>query len=86
MSRARREDRVDAVRPHADRHETVQQLAAGHHAHGYCGVLADWQYAGHGHSPGESVLAASIARDIRINRETAREALQDQLALEGAAA
>ncbi|MET9877242.1 replication initiator protein RepSA [Actinacidiphila glaucinigra] len=45
-------------------------------------ILADWQYAGHGHTPGESVLAASIARDIRINRETAREALRDQLTLE----
>ncbi|MFJ2292320.1 replication initiator protein RepSA [Streptomyces sp. NPDC087894] len=42
-------------------------------------VLTDWQYAGHGHSPGESVLAASIARDLQLNRETAREAL----ALEG---
>jgi hypothetical protein len=40
-------------------------------------VLADWQYAGHGHSPGESVLAASIARDLRIHRETAREALRE---------
>ncbi|MFJ2589531.1 replication initiator protein RepSA [Streptomyces sp. NPDC087538] len=49
-------------------------------------VLTDWQYAGHGHTPGESALAASIARDIQLNRETAREALQDQLALEGAAA
>ncbi|MEW2469300.1 replication initiator protein RepSA [Streptomyces sp. NPDC046994] len=49
-------------------------------------VLASWEYAGHGHTPGESALAASIARDIQLNRETAREALQDQLALEGAAA
>ncbi len=49
-------------------------------------VLADWQYAGHGHTPGESVLAATIARDLQLNRETAREALRDQLALEGAAA
>ncbi|MBT1184362.1 replication initiation protein [Streptomyces sp. CJ_13] len=48
-------------------------------------VLASWQYAGHGHSPGESVLAATIARDIQLNRQTAREALHDQLALEGAA-
>ncbi|WP_316739999.1 replication initiator protein RepSA [Streptomyces sp. MK7] len=38
-------------------------------------VLADWQYAGHGHTPGESALAATIARDLQINRETAREAL-----------
>ncbi|WTX60936.1 replication initiation protein [Streptomyces sp. NBC_00648] len=48
-------------------------------------VLADWQYAGHGHTPGESILAASIARGLQLNRETAREALHDQLALEGAA-
>src|SRR5690606_28667029 len=41
-------------------------------------VLTDWQYAGHGHTPGESALAATIARDIRLNRETAREALRDQ--------
>ncbi|MGX1506060.1 UNVERIFIED_CONTAM: hypothetical protein RKD43_004685 [Streptomyces graminofaciens] len=46
-------------------------------------VLASWEYAGHGHTPGESALAASIARDIQLNRETAREALHDQLALEG---
>jgi hypothetical protein len=49
-------------------------------------VLADWQYAGHGHTPGESALAATIARDFQLNRDTAREALRDQLALEGAAA
>ncbi|MFD5508940.1 replication initiator protein RepSA [Streptomyces sp. NPDC127051] len=48
-------------------------------------VLASWQYAGHGHSPGESALAATIARDIQLNRRTAREALHDQIALEGAA-
>ncbi|THA25091.1 replication initiation protein [Streptomyces sp. RKND-216] len=46
-------------------------------------VLADWQYAGHGHTPGESVLAAGIANDIRTHRETAREALQDLRAQEG---
>lgn len=39
-------------------------------------VLASWEYAGHGHTPGESALAASIARDIQLNRETAREALE----------
>ncbi|MFC4468854.1 replication initiator protein RepSA [Streptomyces xiangluensis] len=38
-------------------------------------VLASWQYAGHGHTPGESALAASIARDLQLNRETARDAL-----------
>ncbi|MFJ7259639.1 replication initiator protein RepSA [Streptomyces globosus] len=41
-------------------------------------VLASWQYAGHGHSPGESVLAASIARDIQLNRQTAGEALKGE--------
>ncbi|GAB3952866.1 replication initiator protein RepSA [Streptomyces sparsus] len=41
-------------------------------------VLADWQYAGHGHSPGESALAATIAHDLQLNRDTAREALTDE--------
>ncbi|MEU6515120.1 replication initiator protein RepSA [Streptomyces sp. NPDC046978] len=49
-------------------------------------VLAHWTYAGHGHTPGESWLAATIHHDIQLNRDTAREALRDQLALEGAAA
>ncbi|MFE1858864.1 replication initiator protein RepSA [Streptomyces anandii] len=49
-------------------------------------VLTDWQYAGHGHTPGEAALAATIARDLQLNRETARDALTDQLAHEGAAA
>ncbi|MCT9006899.1 replication initiator protein RepSA [Streptomyces rhizosphaerihabitans] len=40
-------------------------------------VLAHWSYAGQGHTPGESWLAATIAKDIRTNRETAREALAD---------
>jgi hypothetical protein len=41
-------------------------------------VLADWQYAGHGHTPGESALAATIRRHIELNRETAREELRTQ--------
>ncbi|MFC8270454.1 replication initiator protein RepSA [Streptomyces cinereoruber] len=52
-------------------------------------VLASWQYAGHGHTPGEAALAATISRGIQLNRQTAREALRDQLAPEtpeGAAA
>ncbi|MFE3524131.1 replication initiator protein RepSA [Streptomyces sp. NPDC059161] len=49
-------------------------------------VLGDWQYAGHGHTPGESALAATIARTLQLNRETARDELPAQLALEGAAA
>ncbi|MER7979544.1 replication initiator protein RepSA [Streptomyces sp. NPDC095817] len=47
-------------------------------------VLAHWTYAGHGYTPGESWLAANIRRDLQLNRETAREALRDELALEGA--
>ncbi|MGW3140261.1 replication initiator protein RepSA [Streptomyces sp. NPDC001139] len=47
-------------------------------------VLADWQYAGHGHTPGESALAASIARDLQLNRETAREELASQLGVDHA--
>lgn len=52
-------------------------------------TLAHWTYAGHGHTPGESWLAANIRRDIQHNRDNAREhraELQDQLALEGAEA
>ena len=40
-------------------------------------TLAHWTYAGHGHTPGESWLAATIRRDIQLNRETAREELRD---------
>ncbi|MDV9187080.1 replication initiator protein RepSA [Streptomyces sp. SR27] len=45
-------------------------------------VLASWQYAGHGHTPGEAALAATISRAIQLNRQTAQEALRDQLARE----
>ncbi|MDQ0600447.1 hypothetical protein QF037_004792 [Streptomyces canus] len=48
-------------------------------------TLAHWTYAGHGHTPGESWLAANIRRDIQLNRETAREELPALLELEGAA-
>ncbi|MFD8279418.1 replication initiator protein RepSA [Streptomyces solisilvae] len=41
-------------------------------------VLAEWQYAGHGHTPGESALATTIRRDLQLNRETAREALANE--------
>ncbi len=40
-------------------------------------VLAHWTYAGHGHTPGESWLAATIANDIKSNRDTARGALAE---------
>ncbi|MFB7086186.1 replication initiator protein RepSA [Streptomyces sp. NPDC056296] len=46
-------------------------------------VLTDWQYAGHGHSPGESVLADTIARGLQTNRETTRDALAGLTADEG---
>ncbi|MCH5672595.1 replication initiator protein RepSA [Streptomyces gilvus] len=48
-------------------------------------TLAHWTYAGHGHTPGESWLAANIRRDIQHNREIAREELPALLDLEGAA-
>lgn len=46
-------------------------------------VIAHWTYAGHGHTPGESWLAANIRRDIADARETARQALSDLQAQEG---
>ncbi|MBP8534353.1 replication initiator protein RepSA [Streptomyces sp. MK37H] len=46
-------------------------------------VVAHWAYAGHGHTPGESWLAANIRRDIADARETARQALADLQAQEG---
>ncbi|GAA4986679.1 hypothetical protein GCM10023257_28010 [Streptomyces hyderabadensis] len=49
-------------------------------------TLAHWTYAGHGHTLGESWLAANIRRDIQHNRETAREERAALLDLEGAAA
>ncbi|AXE86360.1 replication initiator protein RepSA [Streptomyces sp. Go-475] len=49
-------------------------------------TLAHWSYAGHGHTPGESWLAANIRRDIQHNREIAREEPPALLDLEGAAA
>ncbi|SDD71321.1 replication initiator protein RepSA [Streptomyces prasinopilosus] len=79
----RRQVRAD-YRARQERHE--RGLPDPDDAEGTTLTLAHWTYAGHGHSPGESWLAATIARDIRLNRETAREALQDELAQEGAAA
>ncbi|MDX2827987.1 replication initiation protein, partial [Streptomyces ipomoeae] len=49
-------------------------------------TLAHWTYAGHGHTPGESWLAASIHRDIQQSREIAREERHNQPDPEGAAA
>ncbi|MFB7757319.1 replication initiator protein RepSA, partial [Streptomyces sp. NPDC056121] len=49
-------------------------------------TLAHWTYAGHGHTPGESWLAANIRRDITQNRELARQELPAQLDMDGAAA
>ncbi|MBY8886838.1 replication initiation protein [Streptomyces sp. PTM05] len=40
-------------------------------------TLTHWTYAGHGHTPGESWLAANIARELQANRDTAREAMAD---------
>ncbi|MEU9609591.1 replication initiator protein RepSA [Streptomyces sp. NPDC048057] len=49
-------------------------------------VIAHWAYAGHGHTPGESWLAATIHKDLQEQRETARQELPALLDLEGAAA
>jgi hypothetical protein len=49
-------------------------------------TLSHWAYAGHGHTPGETWLAANIRREIALNRETAREELPALLDLEGAVA
>jgi hypothetical protein len=38
-------------------------------------VLAHWSYAGQGHTPGESLLAQTIAEQITFNRTAAREEL-----------
>ncbi|MFE9252253.1 replication initiator protein RepSA [Streptomyces sp. NPDC007088] len=46
-------------------------------------TLAHWTYAGHGHTPGESWLAATIHRDIHTHRTTAREARAELEAFEG---
>ncbi|MFF1280175.1 replication initiator protein RepSA [Streptomyces sp. NPDC058299] len=46
-------------------------------------TLAHWTYAGHGHTPGESWLAANTRREIQLNRETAREELSALQVLEG---
>lgn len=46
-------------------------------------VLASWTYAGHGHTPGESWLAAQTAREIRTNRLTAQEHRTELQELDG---
>ncbi|MCU7822849.1 replication initiator protein RepSA [Kitasatospora sp. DSM 101779] len=45
-------------------------------------VLAHWSFAGAGNSPGESMLAASIARELHERRTTDRQELMTQLANE----
>ncbi|MFC7898529.1 replication initiator, partial [Streptomyces sp. NPDC057381] len=49
-------------------------------------TLAHWTYAGHGHTPGESWLASTIARDIQTNRDTVREVRAELEALDGSEA
>jgi hypothetical protein len=45
-------------------------------------TLAHWTYAGHGHTPGESWLAAQIHCDITEGRRLGREAVADLIDLE----
>ncbi|MEU6852771.1 replication initiator protein RepSA [Actinacidiphila alni] len=47
-------------------------------------VLAHWTYAGHGHTPGESWLAQTIARDLAAGRTAAREACTELAELDDA--
>ncbi|MFD8552466.1 replication initiator protein RepSA [Streptomyces fradiae] len=68
------EQRAALGLPDPDDHPEATTLAVAH-----------WTYAGHGHTPGESWLAANIRRDIQHNREHARE-IRAELDLEGAAA
>lgn len=70
----RRQVRAD-FRARQERRE--RGLPEADDAEGSTLVLAHWTYAGHGHTPGESWLAESIARGIRQNRDTARDALAD---------
>ncbi|MFI9082254.1 replication initiation protein, partial [Streptomyces sioyaensis] len=46
-------------------------------------VIAHWAYAGHGHTPGESWLAANLAKEIQANRQIAREVRAELEAEEG---
>ncbi|WP_329018793.1 replication initiator protein RepSA [Streptomyces sp. NBC_00690] len=46
-------------------------------------VIAHWTYAGHGHTPGETWLAATIHNDLQANRELAREARNELHDTEG---
>ncbi|MFZ3558186.1 replication initiator protein RepSA [Streptomyces sp. BH055] len=46
-------------------------------------TLAHWTYAGHGHTPGESWLAANIRRDIEQNRQLSREECANSTQEEG---
>lgn len=39
---------------------------------------AAWRYVGSGYTPGEADFALGIAEDIVINRELAREAMDDE--------
>jgi hypothetical protein len=41
-------------------------------------VVAHWAYAGHGHTPGESWLAATIRRDLTEERDAARHARAEE--------
>ncbi|MFH8793974.1 replication initiator protein RepSA [Streptomyces sp. NPDC017941] len=72
-------------------YRTAQQRAAlglpdpDEHPEATTLTLAHWTYAGHGHSPGESWLAANIRRDIEQNRELFREEKAALLDLEGEA-
>ncbi|WP_329128152.1 replication initiation protein [Streptomyces caniferus] len=65
-------------RVRADYRAAQQRAALGlpdpdDHSEATTRVIAHWAYAGHGHTPGESWLAANLAKEIQANREIARE-------------
>ncbi len=35
-------------------------------------IVGEWQYVGRGNSPGEAVLARTIAQDLALNRRVAK--------------
>jgi hypothetical protein len=72
---ALRQARADHQR---DRHATATPDGEG------SGVVREssWRLAGHGYTPGQAFIAASIARDGELNREAARDAAQESARVE----
>ncbi|GLF96741.1 replication initiator protein RepSA [Streptomyces yaizuensis] len=65
---------LGALRQARADYRALQDPAAPDHTDPTTLTLAHWTYAGHGHTPGESWLAATIHRDLQAGREAARHA------------